>query len=364
MHATLTKKDVVKALALLKTVVPGRPVLPILASIHIQGTGTTVRLVGTNMENELAVELGTTEPADIDICMHLALLTDAIKACNTQTVRIEVDGGTVSVGGVITLPTVDANDWPTEKTKTQDAEPWTPLSRPVVTYLQRALPFNAGKDRTRPALCSVALATANGHTNVVATNGHGLCCIDVTAHVIPVVEDAVVLFSPWSIKLLGSVKADWNYRKIGDHLHLCVPGYLTATAEMSDTTYPNYNQVIPTDNTNMVKVGRLDLLSAVDALLPITNTITRRITIDYKDDMELNASNAETDLSGHKTVPATATGDSYTAAFNGAYLKLILSALQTDQILILHNTPLTAALFQPVGSANELYLLMPLRLNN
>ena len=61
------------------------------------------------------------------------------------------------------------------------------------------------------------------------------------------------------------------------------------------------------------------------------------------------------------------TGDPIDVGYNAAYLKDILSHLYSDEIVIKLNTPISAGLFYPTPSDDNVevtMLLMPIRLND
>jgi len=66
-------------------------------------------------------------------------------------------------------------------------------------------------------------------------------------------------------------------------------------------------------------------------------------------------------------IPTKFTGEKLTVGYNAAYLKDILSHMNSSEIVIRLNTPISASLFYPTSLDDNVevtMLLMPIRLND
>ena len=127
--------------------------------------------------------------------------------------------------------------------------------------------------------------------------------------------------------------------------------------------FPNYQQVIPKDNDQLVTFNRIEFSDAVKRAVLLTDKETHRLRIEIRrKTAKLVVSTSDVGETVEK-VSCVSVGELFTPfvmSFNAKHLLEILTHLpDSEEIKLALSTPVTAAIF--TTKDNDLSLLMPLR---
>jgi DNA polymerase-3 subunit beta len=151
--------------------------------------------------------------------------------------------------------------------------------------------------------------------------------------------------------LLGFTKNLVTFQKSG----------LFLTSRVMEGTYPNYQQVIPKDNSKKASVEKAALEGALRrvAVLSRDKTNAVRVTLDsglltlYTSNPDLGEATEE--------ISAQYRGESLTTGFNARYLLDALSAMDSDTVHLEMKTPLSPCLLKPEGDPGFVCVVMPMK---
>jgi DNA polymerase-3 subunit beta len=151
--------------------------------------------------------------------------------------------------------------------------------------------------------------------------------------------------------LLGFTKNLITFQKSG----------VLLTSRVMEGTYPNYQQVIPKDNSKKVTVGRVALEGALRrvAVLSRDKTNAVRITLDAGM-LTLYASNPDLGEATEE-VPVEYRGESLTTGFNARYLLDALSAMDGETVHMEMKTALSPCVLRPDSDPSFLCVVMPMK---
>jgi DNA polymerase III subunit beta len=134
---------------------------------------------------------------------------------------------------------------------------------------------------------------------------------------------------------------------------------------LHDHPYPDYERVIPQDNTNIATINREVLMGASKRMNVLSSLGSNQMKMTFDGDkLVLNASSEEIGTAD-ETIPMRYTGDHLEIGFNSAFLLSILPKIDDDDIKWEMGGPLKASVVQPAEPDKEMtyfYLLMPLKL--
>jgi len=151
--------------------------------------------------------------------------------------------------------------------------------------------------------------------------------------------------------LLGFTKNLVTFQKSG----------LFLTSRVMEGTYPNYQQVIPKDNTKKATVDRASLEGALRrvAVLSRDKTNAVRITLDTGV-LTLYASNPDL---GEATedVSIEYRGESLTTGFNARYLLDALAAMDSELVHLELKNALSPCVLKPEGDPGFSCVVMPMK---
>ena len=365
MKTTIEQKELLKALNAVKTVVPRKPHLPALTNVLLDVNAGKMTITGTDMKNTIQVEVKaeTTHPGTL--LVHCSDFINAVRSCNGSISleqigdRLSVMCGPAECQSGISILCADTEVFP-RYSLSGDVEVCHSLLLPgAVAKLKAAVKFVA-KERTRPALTGVLVELQDGGLIITATDGHRLANFTLTQH--PGRGDFII--PVFTINQIAKhKKASW-YAYFYDDRVTFSAGDIKISSRLIEGPYPNYRQVMPADLANAAIIGRKALLSAVVALLPCSNEITRRIVFTFNSDLEISASNVDKGTEGKNQVPHKYTGAALTIAFNGLLVKDILDTIDSEKVTWRTDSAESASIIEPIDDSSARFLLMPLRVND
>ncbi|MBS3740714.1 MAG: DNA polymerase III subunit beta [Candidatus Cloacimonetes bacterium] len=140
-------------------------------------------------------------------------------------------------------------------------------------------------------------------------------------------------------------------------------------SRLIEANYPDYDAVIPYDNSKFVKMNPQDLKKAVQRISLLASEDTLKVKLIFSEgklvihceDIETGQAEEVLDFEGKI--------DNFKVGFNYKYLTEILQLIDTEKVLIKFENSLDPALFYRIdeeGKIEEdrLFLLMPLRLSS
>ena len=129
--------------------------------------------------------------------------------------------------------------------------------------------------------------------------------------------------------------------------------------------FPNYEAVIPKDNTRTVVIERGEITAAVQRVAQFADDRTRAIRMSLKapNQVKLSASSSELGES-EETIEAPYNGDAIDVGFNAQYLLDFLRAPGASQVQFDLKDEQSAGLVHPVDEEGESYryVVMPMRI--
>jgi len=161
-------------------------------------------------------------------------------------------------------------------------------------------------------------------------------------------------------KLLSEI--DTNVKiSISSNKIVFIIGDIIFISKLIDGSFPDYKRVIPNDNTNILKINRDNLLSAVDRVSTIANEKSPVIKFKLLQNiLNLNTINSERSTASEdlKTIYE---GDEIEIGFNSKYIMDIVNNLEDNEITIKLKGNSSPVIAQENSNKNLVYVLMPMR---
>lgn len=135
-----------------------------------------------------------------------------------------------------------------------------------------------------------------------------------------------------------------------------------------DARFPDYKVVIPTDNPYKLTVNKTDFQNALRRVSVFSNKSTNQVALTISgSELQLAAQDVDFSFEGNERMNCQYDGEDLQIAFNAKFLIEMLSAAETDEVVVELSTPTKAGIIKPTEKEeNEdlLMLVMPLMLNN
>jgi len=139
-------------------------------------------------------------------------------------------------------------------------------------------------------------------------------------------------------------------------------GDTTLVSRLIEGEYPDYERVIPVENSIRLTIETQKLLSIVKRIGTMANPKTPGLTMETTGDvLKVEASTPEYG-EGYEETHVKKEGDDISIGLNAQYLIDILKATDKEEMTLSMSDPLKPVLMKPVGSNGYVCVIMPMRL--
>ncbi len=371
MKFSVNSTDLLKQLQIANGAISSNPVLPILEDFLFTIVSNQLTISATDLETSITTSLDVMSDANGLVAVPARILLDTLKALPSQPITFSINDENfgieiTSAFGKYRLAGEDGNDFP----QIPDADLSQSVTLPAGTLGQAIAKtlFATSSDDLRPAMTGVYFQIEKEGITFVATDAHRLVrykstsaqgehsanfimpkkALNLLKGVLPVGEQVTLSFN--------KTNAFFSFANV----HL--------VCRLIDARYPDYNAVIPTDNPNVLNVGRSDLQNSLKRIAIYANKTTNQVVLNIQDG-SLTISAQDLDFSNEATEQLTCTysGTPITIGFNAKFMVEMLGVLDGDEIKIELSTPSRAGLMLPTESVDGesiLMLVMPVMLGN
>ncbi len=366
MKFTITRENLQQGLAAVGASIPTRTTLPVLSNILIEASADGVQLSGTDLD--IAVTLRV--PADVEeegaITVPAKKLQELARELPEQPARITTMGERFEL--VCGKATFRLNGMPRDEfpsfPQVDFSGSWR-IPGSVMSSMIERTSFAVSTEESRPILNGVLWQLADGEMRMVATNGHRLAKLSVSAEEggAPHADLIVPPKALAQVQRLFDGQEEIEVARSENHLGFRQSGVQVFT-RLIEGPYPNYEQVIPKDNDRIAIADRETLTRALRRMAVVASEQTHRVRLSFVGNA-LRLSVETPDLGdAHEELEVEYQGDALDIGFNANYLLEVLRFMPTDEVKLSFKAPERAATVQPMDEAagDYLCLIMPLRL--
>ena len=260
-----------------------------------------------------------------------------------------------------------AEEFPANPEANQQVE--SGIAASVLNEMISTISFAVSKDDLKPALTGVYFKFDKSTLTAVATDGHRLAKYVRNNFKAGKFEGEVIIPRKFLNIITAYINNDDQIQLwLGDNVFTATIGTDTVYTRIIEERFPDYQSVIPSDNEKEIKVDCNNFLSAVKRVSIFSNKATHQIAIRAESgSATITTEDPEKASKAQEKIEIEYVGDSIDVGYNAAYLKDILSHMTSNEIVIKLNTPISAGLFYPTPTDDDVevtMLLMPIRLND
>lgn len=320
--------------AALKRVLPAaktRSFTPILECVLLQSSGGILTLACTDKEIALTEKIEAQDVPDMTVCVNAKLLFNVVKSLppgGAITYALEGSASDVLKIGGATLATLSAEDFPN-----CSAPAWQQsfgLPADVLLGALNAVKHGISTEETRYYLNGVHICIQDGRLAFVTCDGHRLFLKSVAIPAgiaelpeIIVPRATITMLMPLLAKCCDVVRIDLTETR------MCFSfGAITLTTKLVDGVFPEFNRVIPRDNSLKVVFDAAELIGAVKAVKEISKERSQPVKIDLgRDYCRVSAQSPEYGSSVREVAPLETPGFTAEIGFEARYLIDTLSCV-------------------------------------
>lgn len=366
MKFIVSSSALLKQLNNLSGVLNSGAVLPILDCFLFQLKKTELSLTSSDLETTMSVSMACESKDSGDICIPARLLLDTLKTFPDQPLTFTIDDKKKSVEiisdyGKYKLTGHDVGDFP------KSVEIENPSSFEIDgSLLSRVISktlFAVGNDDLRPVMCGVFVKVGAEGITFVATDAHKL--VRYGSAEVKSKTEASYIIPKKPLNLLkgagfGKVKVECNATNVSFE-----SGGTKIISRLIDGKYPNYDAVIPKENTNKLTIDRQEFLNSIRRVAVFSNKTTHQMKLTLKKN-KLNMLAEDLDFSNEATeeIKCEYKGNDLEIAFNSKFLQEMLGNMDGEEVVFELGTEKQAGIVKPTDKEDVLMLIMPVLLNN
>ena len=140
-------------------------------------------------------------------------------------------------------------------------------------------------------------------------------------------------------------------------------GNISMASRLIDERYPDYENVIPTNNTNKLTIDRVSLLGSLKRIAIYANRTTHQVKLSIAgNELRIFAEDFDFSNEANEHLPCAYEGNDLEIGFNAKFLVDMLSNLTSEEVEFYLSVPSKAGLILPKDQEKEedlLQLIMP-----
>lgn len=359
-------------LSLAQSVLERKSTRPILENVLLQTRDQEVLVFAT----DLRVSLVHREACAVERPGSMAVpgkkLHEILREMPRGDVDIDVQENnwvTVSAGkSVFHLPGTAADEYPSFPSPPDD---FLSVDARVFREMLDKTLFAASNDESRLYLCGVyvkAWTDESGQAllRMVATDGHRLSLIDrPVASVLEPFREGVIIPK----KGLGELKmlldgVEGSFDIIADQGRVFARvGSTDLAITLIEGNFPNYQQVVPAESPNGLRIKRSAFLDALRRVSLLSDQESRSVVLEA-DGETVALSSADLRMGeAREEIDGIFSGPPLRIAFNAAYFLDALKVVGGDDIVLSIHDPLSPCLLRSATDIRFLCVVMPMRVD-
>ncbi len=367
MKLTIVKSDLLKPLSHIYSVVEKRNTIPILSNLVIEVTDKNIVFIATDMEIDLIEKINGNiiSPGKLTVSAHT--LYDIVRKLpdNSEIELKTVDNNLVLSCGKseFNLPTLPFDDFPI-MTEITEGNSFVISSLDLQNLIDNTK-FAISTEETRYYLNGIYFHQNIGGNNLraVATDGHRLAQVEIDlpdgangmpAIIIP--RKTVGEIRKLIDETESNIEVTVSTNKIKLKINNC-----TLTSKLIDGSFPDYQRVIPKENTKKLLVSTKDFKEAVDRVSTISMEKSRAVKLSIsKDNLVLKVNSHETGNASEE-LEVVFNETPMEIGFNSRYLLDIALQMQGGEMQFSLSDSSSPALITDPEQNGIIFVLMPMR---
>jgi DNA polymerase-3 subunit beta len=355
-----------KPLQVVSGIVERRQTLPIHANILVRKNGSRVSFTATDLEIQIQTSAEIGSGADAAATTVAARkLVDILRALPETDVALSLANKKMAVASGksrFQLQTLPAEEFPTVAQADFTADFTLPSAR--FKYLLSMVHFAMAQQDIRYYLNGMLMVVEGGTVRAVATDGHRLALCEVGKDEASAGKIEAIVPRKTIIELLRLLPDNEDAVRIqmaANQIKLSF-GDIELISKLVEGKFPDYNRVIPANNTKTFLIGREDLMHALTRAAILTTDKfkgVRWVLVDAA--LKISSTNADQE-EAQEELEIDYAGEGLDIGFNVTYLLDVLANLKTEQVRFSLGDALGSALIGMPDSQAFKYVVMPMRI--
>ena len=374
MNFIVSSSYLLKNLNSISGVITSNPVVPILENVLFEIEGGNLLITASDLQTSVMVELQVESKEDGSVAIPAKILIETLKNLPEQPVTFSIDDQNYNIeinsdNGRYKLAGENSADFP--KVPGVNDGYSSDINSEILNSAISNTIFSTSTDELRPAMTGVFFKLASAGCTFVSTDGHRLVKYIRTDIKGDEVDHDMILPRK-SLNLLKSIlptdkssdiKLDFN----ASNAYFSFEN-IKMVCRLIDERYPDYDNVIPSDNSNTVTITKSELLGSLKRISIYANKTTNQVRFKISgSEILISAEDLDFSNEANERISCEHDGDDIEIGFNAKFLIEMLSNIESEKVMLKLSEPNRAGLLIPEDiNDNEdiTMLVMPVMLND
>ena len=374
MNFIVSSSYLLKNLNSISGVITSNPVVPILENVLFEIEGGNLLITASDLQTSVMVELQVESKEDGSVAIPAKILIETLKNLPEQPVTFSIDDQNYNIeinsdNGRYKLAGENSADFP--KVPGVNDGYSSDINSEILNSAISNTIFSTSTDELRPAMTGVFFKLSSTGCTFVSTDGHRLVKYIRTDIKGDEVDHDMILPRK-SLNLLKSIlptdkssdiKLDFN----ASNAYFSFEN-IKMVCRLIDERYPDYDNVIPSDNLNTVTITKSELLGSLKRISIYANKTTNQVRFKITgSEILISAEDLDFSNEANERISCEHDGDDIEIGFNAKFLIEMLSNIESEKVILKLSEPNRAGLLIPEDiNDNEdiTMLVMPVMLND
>ena len=374
MNFIVSSSYLLKNLNSISGVITSNPVVPILENVLFEIEGGNLLITASDLQTSVMVELQVESKEDGSVAIPAKILIETLKNLPEQPVTFSIDDQNYNIeinsdNGRYKLAGENSADFP--KVPGVNDGYSSDINSEILNSAISNTIFSTSTDELRPAMTGVFFKLSSTGCTFVSTDGHRLVKYIRTDIKGDEVDHDMILPRK-SLNLLKSIlptdkssdiKLDFN----ASNAYFSFEN-IKMVCRLIDERYPDYDNVIPSDNSNTVTITKTELLGSLKRISIYANKTTNQVRFKITgSEILISAEDLDFSNEANERISCEHDGDDIEIGFNAKFLIEMLSNIESEKVILKLSEPNRAGLLIPEDiNDNEdiTMLVMPVMLND
>ncbi len=373
MEITVSRQDLVRELTATQSVVERKTTIPILSNFLIEAEGDRLNITATDLDQAIRTSAAVkvkkpgacTIPAR-KLYDYIKLLPEgdiSIKLLENHWVQIRSGRSNTKMVGMARANYPQVPEFPTVAA--------TSISTLALKTLIARTIFAISNEESRYTLNGALLVIKAESLAMVATDGHRLSYVEKPNELLEGISGEKRVLIPRKAlqelqQLLGNSDADKVEFADDEHTLFFRVGHRTLSTRKLSGQFPNFEAVMPRDNTKFAVVRSSELSAAIQRVAQFADERSGAIKLRLEgNELKISSNSAESGES-EDTIDTPYSGDPIAVGFNSVYILDFLKALGNEgEVRLEFKDSQSAGQMRPEDPDAEYkyrYVLMPMRI--
>lgn len=368
MEIKAKREDFLVALSRTQGTVERHNPMPILANVLIETHTDRIRVTTTDLEVGVRASFNGEIVTSGRVTVDARKLYEIVRELSEEMMelkglendRVELRSGK----SVFRMVGLDAQEFPVFAESSEDERQSCPA--PVLKEMIDKTIFSISTDETRSNLNGALLhESGNAVVRMVTTDGHRLSLVQRDIGPLGLTKGVIIPRKGLGElrRLLEESGEDTVSLGLSDNMMFVWYGDVEMSIRLIDGEFPDYDKVIPNDNTSEVSVAQHNLFRALRRVSLLASDRYRGVRVELtKGNMAISANNPDLGEAAEE-LEVEYRGADLSIGYNAHYLLDVLGVLdQEDEVGLALKNDESPTVLKRHGDDSLLYVVMPMRI--